>query len=263
MWESSYFQLVITVFSLADKMSDHWMNNLLGGHILTGHKHTLHLLVTCGPLVSLAWMKLVSSDNRGLWSAHTYDKTCIETSILDTGNFQCHLNVHTSGISPCSCIHSWCQSSSVTMLPVTCIVLLTGWSRFNKGLPLLVLACWEVCTLVSHQIDLSHLGITCQLLSKQPDLACQEPVKVYITVIDCLGDKLFILEEKPKDVSMKYLGCFWGVLSQSNLDLYCILPFISWLVSLLEACKQVKCSPEFIWLWLAELFIFFLDCVKY
>ena len=44
------------------------------------------------------------------------------------------------------------------ILPVTCVILVTGWSRLNKGLPLLVLAWWEVCALMSHQIDLSHLG---------------------------------------------------------------------------------------------------------
>ena len=93
-------------------MSHHWINNLLSGWIWTCHKHTQHPLVTYGPLVSLAWIKLVSSGNRGLWSVHIYDKTCIEISLLDTGNLQCDLNLHMSDIYPCSCTHSWHQSSS-------------------------------------------------------------------------------------------------------------------------------------------------------
>ena len=116
----------------------------------------------------------------------------------------------------------------VTMLPVTCIILVTGWSRLNKGLPLLVLAWWEVCALMSHQIDLSHLGVPCHLLDvpdghlwalyllcKLPDLACRKLVQICITVIDCLGDKLFIFVEKTKDVPVKYLGCFWGYLAKA------------------------------------------------
>ena len=95
----------------------------------------------------------------------------------------------------------------VTMLPVTCIILVSGWSRLNKWL-LLVLAWWEVCALMSHQIDLSYLGVTCHLLDvsggclwtlhllcKMPDLACRTLGQIYINVVDCLGDKLFIFEE--------------------------------------------------------------------
>ena len=78
-WESSYLQLVITGFSLADRMTHHWMNNLLSGFIWICHKHKLYQVVTYEPLVSLPWKKLVSCDNRGLWSAHPYDKTCIGT----------------------------------------------------------------------------------------------------------------------------------------------------------------------------------------
>ena len=122
-------------------------------------------------------------------------------SLLDTGNLQCDLNLHTSDISPCSCIHSWHQSS--------------------------------------HQIHLSQLGLTCHLLDVPgsclrtlhllfmlSDLAYVKPVQIYVAIIDCLGDKLFIFSEELKDVHMKYLGCFWGVLSQSNLSLYCIVAFI-------------------------------------
>ena len=37
-------------------------------------------------------------------------------------------------------------------------MFVTGWSRLCKEFSLLVLACWEVCALMPHQIDLNHLG---------------------------------------------------------------------------------------------------------
>ena len=121
--------------------------------------------------------------------------------------------------------------------------------------------------LVSHKVNLSQLGVTCHplympgsclwmlhLLCKVPDRVCRKLVQVYVAIINCLGDKLFIIWKEPKDVPMKYLGSFWGVLSQSNLGLYCIVPFIDWLVALPEACKKVKPGPYLMRLWLAELF---------
>ena len=59
---------------------------------------------------------------------------------------------------------------------------------------------------------------------------------------------------------MKYLGSLKGVLSQINLCLDSIVPFIHWLVSLLEACEKIKPSPHFIWSWLAELFKLLPNC---
>ena len=82
---------------------------------------------------------------------------------------------------------------------------------------------------MSHQTDLSPLGVTCQLFDvpgglfrtlhlfcKLPDLACRKLFHVYIAVINCLGDKLFIFQEKPKDVPMMYLHCFWGYLAKAT-----------------------------------------------
>ena len=114
----------------------------------------------------------------------------------------------------------------VIALPVTCIIVVTGWSRLQKELPHLVFACWEVFVLMSHQIDLSQLGVTCHLLDvpgsclrtlhflyKFPDLACRKLVQVYVSVINCLGDKLFIFQEKTKrcpcEVSWLFLGDMW------------------------------------------------------
>ena len=85
-----------------------------------------------------------------------------------------------------------------------------------------MLACWEVCVLVLHQIDLCHLGVTCHLLdvsgghlwtfhflSKLPDLTCWEIVQIYIAVIYGFRYKFFILEKEPK-ISL------WGILTVSR-----------------------------------------------
>ena len=82
---------------------------------------------------------------------------------------------------------------------------------------------------MSRQINLSLLGVTCHLLDvpgghlrtlhllfELPDLACGKLFQVYVDVINCLREKLFICQEKAKDVPVKDPGCLWGVLSQSN-----------------------------------------------
>ena len=161
------------------------------------------------------------------------------------------------------------------LLSVICIILVNGWSRFHKRL-LLLFACWEICVLVSHKINLCCLRVTCHLLDmpggclwtlhllcKLPDLVCGKPVQVYVAIIYCLGDKLFIFKEEPKNVPVKHLGSLRGLLSQSNLDLDSIIPLIHWHVSLLEACEMIKPSPHFIWLRLAELFKLLPNCFKH
>ena len=114
-------------------------------------------------------------------------------------------------------------------LPVTFIILVTGWSKLHKRFSLLVLACWEVCTLMPHQIGLSHLGVTCHLLDvpgrhlwalhflcKLPDLACRKLVQVCVAVINYLGRWIPPLSRKPEDVPVKDLGCFWGYLAKAT-----------------------------------------------
>ena len=79
----------------------------------------------------------------------------------------------------------------VMVLSLTCIILVNGWSRLDRKFSFLILACWEVCSLMSCQIDLSCLGVTCHLLdvpggqlwthhllSKLSDLACGKPFLV-------------------------------------------------------------------------------------
>ena len=112
---------------------------------------------------------------------------------------------------------------------VTSIILVTGWSRFHKRLLLLGFAWWEICVLVSHQINLCHLGAACNLLdmsdsclwtfhllSKLPDLACWKIVKVHIAIIDYLGDKFFILKEEPKISLWNILAVSQGSLAKAT-----------------------------------------------
>ena len=89
---------------------------------------------------------------------------------------------------------------------------------------------------------------------KLPDLACGKLIQVYVAIIYCLGDKLFIFQEKNKKCPCDVSWHSQGVHSQGNLGLDSIIPLIHWLVSLPEACEKIKPSPHFIWLWLAELF---------
>ena len=116
-----------------------------------------------------------------------------------------------------------------SLLPVTCIILVTGWSRLHKWLPPLVLTCWEVCALMSHQINLSCLVVICLLLAmpgsclwtlyllcKLPDLACGKLSRSMLLSLIVL-ETLFIFKEEPKDVPMKYLGSFWGYFAKVTL----------------------------------------------
>ena len=103
----------------------------------------------------------------------------------------------------------------------------TRWSRFHIKLFLLVFACWEICVLVPHQIDLCHLGVTCHLLdvsgghlwalhflSKLSDLTCWELVQLYIAVIHGLRYKFFILEKEPKISLQRILAVSGGYLAR-------------------------------------------------
>ena len=50
------------------------------------------------------------------------------------------------------------------LIVITWIPLVTLWSGLERFTFLLVLAWWEVCSLMSHQIDMAFLGVTCNLL---------------------------------------------------------------------------------------------------
>ena len=94
------------------------------------------------------------------------------------------------------------------LLLLTCIPLVIGWSWLESFF--FVFALWEVCLLVSHQIDLSHLGVTSnlfdvmhslfwclQFLCKLPDLACKKLIKINPTVIDSFDIDSSFFQEKP------------------------------------------------------------------
>ena len=134
-------------------MTHYQINNLLSGHIWTYHKHRQYLLVTYWHLMSLAWMNLfllisevceVSTLMTRLalkflcWTLETFNMNWISTLLASVLVLEYILGIN---------------ALLVITLPVTHIILLTCWSRLHKGLPVLVLACWEVCVLTSHQIE--------------------------------------------------------------------------------------------------------------
>ena len=135
------------------------------------------------------------------------------------------------------------------MVVFTWVPLVTLWSGLVGMLFPLALDLWEVCSLMSHQIHLSHLGITCNLfyvmcgrlwwlhlLSKLPNFACRKLLQINVRIIDGLGNKFFILEEKPEYISVQDTCSFWWVLGKRHLCLYSIVPLIYWLIALSEAC---------------------------
>ena len=82
---------------------------------------------------------------------------------------------------------------------------------------------------MSYQINLCHLGVTCHLLDmlgshlrtlhllcKLPELACGKLVQVYVAIIYCLGDKLFIFQEEPKRSLWSILAVSWGYLAEGT-----------------------------------------------
>ena len=85
------------------------------------------------------------------------------------------------------------------MVVLTWVPLLTLWSGLVRMLSLLALAWWEVCSLMSYQVHLNHLAVTCNLFyvmcsilwwfhlfSKLPNFACRKLLQINITIIDGL-----------------------------------------------------------------------------
>ena len=110
-------------------------------------------------------------------------------------------------------------------LLLTGMALVTGWSWLESFS--LVFAWWEVCLLVSHQIDLSCFGVTYNLLDvlcnyfwclhllcKLPNLACKELVKINTTAIAGFRHKLFIFQEKQKMSQCKMFAVACGYLAR-------------------------------------------------
>ena len=138
----------------------------------------------------------------------------------------------------------------VTFIAMLLVVLLF---RHHRRPFLLVLACWQFCALVPKKIDLHGLGITCNLLLYGAQWLWCSPFILQAGTL-CLQEicpnlhfhHQLIFQEKPKDVSVKDLGSFWGVFSQIDLCLHCIVPFIYTAVTLPEACEKVKVGSHII-----------------
>ena len=158
----------------------------------------------------------------------------------------------------------------VAFIAVLLVIWLLGLHRW----PLLpVFACWQFCALVPEKIDLCSLGITCNLLDvvhsgfgalqpfcKLAHSACGKCIQIYTSITDSSWYKLLISQEKPENVSVKDLGSFWGVFSQIDLCLHCIVPFIYTVVTLPEACEKVNMGSHLIWLGLAKFLKLSPDC---
>ena len=141
------------------------------------------------------------------------------------------------------------------LLPVTCIILVTGWSRFHKRLLHLVLACWEVCTLMPHKINLHDMGVTCHLLDmpgshlwtlhlpcKLPEFACRKLVQVYVVIIVLETNSSSFRKNQKRFLwvwialyhsSTDFFPC-WKLVRRSNLAL----------TSLTETCITLQTSPR-------------------
>ena len=144
---------------------------------------------------------------------------------------------------------------------------------FHRWSFLLVFACWQLCVLVPGKIDLHGMGVTCNLFyvvhsgsgalhpfNKLVHFACRKFIQIYTSITDVSWYKLLILQEKPESVSVKDLGSFWGVFSQIDLCLHCIVSFNYTTVTLPEAYEKVKVGLHFLGLGLAKFFKFSPDC---
>ena len=98
-----------------------------------------------------------------------------------------------------------------------------------------------------HLLDFacSCLG-TFHFPGKLSHLSCWKFLKLHITIIYGLGCKFLITQEKPKDVMMQDLGCFWGLFNRIDLCLHCIVPFIhaSTFLPSEWACTSLVCGLQ-------------------
>ena len=159
-------------------------------------------------------------------------------------------------ISSIMCL-AWIKSFLIWwsfILVFTWVALLTFLSGLMGMLFLLALTWWEVCLLMSFVIS-SGRHWRLHFLGKLPPCACWKLLKINIGTIHGLGDKLFILQEKPEYISAQHTCSFWWALGKRHLGLNSIIPFINRSVSLSEACQQVKSGSSFIGLLLAKIFM--------
>ena len=161
-----------------------------------------------------------------MWNVHICYKFYTETSWQDTWNLPRLESPHLEHLS----LPVWAHLGSKLLLVgwhlllVTCILLLTGWS-WLETLFLPVLAWWEVCALMSHQIDLGCLLGHLQLVWCDVLLPFEASIffKSWLTLLTgnfsrfmllslmVFRHELFILQDEPKDVMMQDICSFLWV----------------------------------------------------
>ena len=136
-----------------------------------------------------------------------------------------------------------CSSGVKALLVVACLPLICVFVLYRHwlclGLLLLVFTMWELSALVSHEVNLGNLHITCHLLDmpgcsfwaliflcKLAHLACWEFVQIYTSLINGFRYKFFFSQVEPKDVPVQDLQSFRCVFCQIDLGLYTVVPFI-------------------------------------
>ena len=107
---------------------------------------------------------------------------------------------------------------------VICIILVTGWSRLHKRLPLLVFTCWEICVLMSHRLICAAWGslttcFICLLVAFELSIFLASCLTLLVGNLSrCMLLSFIVLEtnslslRKNQNISVKYLGCFLRVL---------------------------------------------------
>ena len=145
-------------------------------------------------------------------------------------------------------MHLWDQRASCCSLLVFDLHFVSCGTWLGPGL-LLVFTMWQLSALVSHEVNLGGLHFPCNLLDmsccglgaliflcKLAQLACWKLVQIYTAFINGPGHKFFILQVKPKDISMQDFGSLRWVFCQIDLGLYTVVPFIHTFGPLAEAC---------------------------
>ena len=202
---------------------------------VTGHRRSyLSFLVLTGclmlgwclqsadvPLVYRACGRLVFVDLSwctSLWSAQIYDSSCTGIFLQGMSNLLHGWNCQVCCICPFACEHFWDQRTSCGSLIAFGLHFVLHSSCLGLGLWLLIFAIWQLCVLVSHQVDLGSLCFTCNLLDmpsgglgsliflcKLVQFASWKLVQVHTAFIYGLGNKFFLVQKEPKYVPMQDL----------------------------------------------------------
>ena len=142
-----------------------------------------------------------------------------------------------TSLSSLMCL-AWIKSLLVRwhiMVVFTQVHLLTLWSGIVGMLFPLALAWWEVCYLMSQQVHLSCLGVTCNFvnvpsgrlwglhfLGKLPHLACWKLLQISIEIIYGFENKLHLLGKTRKYLNARYFLFLVGTWQETlELEQHC------------------------------------------